>query len=195
MNQYFFKMDREEKENILDQHKSLYDGFVTLYNQPSNTQPLYTQSYANDKGGLVVNNKGNVKLYTNMKINESHLMNDKIADGPHDLINGTVDFRGTPDMSDVNREYFGDFYPSPNENEIDFVSIGMSGNNDECKNCDEDNLDIVVDVDVPDYNYQEEETPEFEPDYTIYDDVEEENIDEFSNELNESLNMFKRLIK
>jgi hypothetical protein len=36
----------------------------------SNTQPLYTQDFANDKNGVTVNNKGNVKTYMNMGINE-----------------------------------------------------------------------------------------------------------------------------
>jgi hypothetical protein len=38
--------------------------------QVSNTQPLYTYDFAGDKDGLVVNNKGEVKKYTNMGINE-----------------------------------------------------------------------------------------------------------------------------
>ncbi len=33
MNAYFFKMTNEERKNILDQHKDLYDGYVTRYNQ------------------------------------------------------------------------------------------------------------------------------------------------------------------
>ena len=80
MSQYFFKISQAEKNNILDQHKSIYDGFVTEFGQNSNTQPLYVQDYANDKGGLVVSNKGNVKLYTNMKINESSAHLDQIGD-------------------------------------------------------------------------------------------------------------------
>jgi hypothetical protein len=36
----------------------------------SNTQPLYVYDAAGDKEGLVVNNKGEVKRYTNMGINE-----------------------------------------------------------------------------------------------------------------------------
>ncbi len=69
MNQYFFKMTREEKESILDKHKSVYDGYVTNYSQ-SNTQPLYVQDFANDKAGLTVNNKGDVTEYKNVGINE-----------------------------------------------------------------------------------------------------------------------------
>ncbi len=60
----------EEKSNILDQHKHLYDGYKSLYPDVPNTQPLYVQDFANDKGGLVVNNKGEVKKYTNVGINE-----------------------------------------------------------------------------------------------------------------------------
>jgi hypothetical protein len=70
MNAYFFKMSQAERNNILDQHKQVYDGFVTTYGQQINQQPLYIQDFANDKGGITVNNKGEVKTYTNMRINE-----------------------------------------------------------------------------------------------------------------------------
>ncbi len=61
-----------ERENILTQHKELYNGYQTL--NPAameKIQPLYTQDFANDKGGITVNNKGEVMKYTNMGINES----------------------------------------------------------------------------------------------------------------------------
>jgi len=88
MAQYFFKMSQAEKNNILDQHKTIYDGYVTEYGQTSNQQPLYVQDFANDKGGLVVSNKGEVKPYTNIGINESFDRRDRIADGSTDLKNG-----------------------------------------------------------------------------------------------------------
>ena len=72
MNAYFFKMTNEERNNILDQHKEIYDGYVTSYAQPEKNQPLYTQDYANDKEGVTVNNKGEVSSYKTMKINEMH---------------------------------------------------------------------------------------------------------------------------
>ena len=72
MNAYFFKMTKEEKSSILDQHKEIYDGYVTSYAQQPKEHPLYTQSYANDLGGLTVNNKGEVTTYKNMNINEMH---------------------------------------------------------------------------------------------------------------------------
>jgi hypothetical protein len=67
MNAYFFKMTNEERNNILDQHKEIYDGYVTSYAQPEKNQPLYTQDYANDKEGVTVNNKGDVSSYKIME--------------------------------------------------------------------------------------------------------------------------------
>lgn len=116
MNAYFFKMTKEEKENILDQHKHLYDGYVTEYIKPKQEQ-LYVQDFANDKNGITVNNKGEVSTYKNVNINEdvfsgshgfepeptfeseedeSYMVSlgeklDMIGDGPDDLVNGTVD--------------------------------------------------------------------------------------------------------
>ena len=64
------QLSATEKSDILDQHKSLYNGYQTMQPQVSNTQPLYVFDSAGDKDGLVVNNKGEVKKYTNMGINE-----------------------------------------------------------------------------------------------------------------------------
>jgi hypothetical protein len=60
-----------EKNDILSKHKELYNGYRAVYPEVSNTQPLYVQDFANDKGGITVNNKGQVKSYTNFGINES----------------------------------------------------------------------------------------------------------------------------
>jgi hypothetical protein len=64
------QLSAAEKSDILDQHKSLYNGYQTMQPQVSNTQPLYVFDSAGDKDGMVVNNKGEVKKYTNMGINE-----------------------------------------------------------------------------------------------------------------------------
>jgi hypothetical protein len=122
MNAYFFKVTPEERENILDKHKTVYDGYVTEYAQNSNQQPLYVQDFANDKEGITVSNKGVVKTYTNMNINESHLPIDYIADGEYDLENGTIDI----DSLEVDEDYeydideLDDFSSEPlNELEVD----------------------------------------------------------------------------
>ena len=113
MNAYFFKMTNEERTNILDQHKEMYNGFATN-NVTSNMQPLYVQDFANDKGGVTVNNRGEVTNYKNVGINEDVMSGseviptetfegddeyfmslgeklDMIGDGEDDLPNGTVD--------------------------------------------------------------------------------------------------------
>jgi hypothetical protein len=128
MAQYFFGITREEKENILNQHKTIYDGYVTQYGQ-NNEQPLYVQDFANDKNGITVSNKGNVKTYTNMNINESHSGLDMIGDGEDDLINGTLNFNDETHWEDE---------------DIEFISLGLDN---ECKHCDGDNLDVVIDID------------------------------------------------
>lgn len=117
MAQYFFGITKEEKENILNQHKTVYDGYVTQYGQ-SNEQPLYVQDFANDKNGITVSNKGEVKTYTNMNINESHSGLDMIGDGDDDLINGTVDIDDETNWGDEG---------------IEFISLGLS--DDDCHEC------------------------------------------------------------
>jgi len=63
-------LSSEEKSDILSQHKSLYNGYQTMQPKVSNTQPLHVFDPAGDKEGMVVNNKGEVKKYTNFGINE-----------------------------------------------------------------------------------------------------------------------------
>jgi hypothetical protein len=64
------QLSATEKSDILNQHKSVYNGYQTMQPQVANTQPLTVYDFAGDKEGLVVNNKGEVKKYTNMGINE-----------------------------------------------------------------------------------------------------------------------------
>ena len=81
MNAYFFPVSNEERENILNRHKHVYNGYKTLNPNPvENEQPLFVQDFANDKGGLVVNNKGEVKAYTNVGINEARKRKPYLAD-------------------------------------------------------------------------------------------------------------------
>lgn len=64
------QLSAEEKSDILDKHRHVYDGYRTMQPEVSNQQPLYVHDFAGDKEGMVVNNKGEVKRYTNMGINE-----------------------------------------------------------------------------------------------------------------------------
>lgn len=59
----------EERINILDKHKEVYNGYLT-HNITPPSQPLYVQDLANDKDGLTLSHNGSVKKYTNVGINE-----------------------------------------------------------------------------------------------------------------------------
>ena len=215
MNAYFFKMDKQEKDNILDQHKHIYDGYVTKYNQQSNQTPLYVQDLANDKMGLTVNNKGVVKTYSNMNINETHTGSDMIGGDPQSqsnmkyrhLKNGTVDFDNFSDTNLVDNESMNNDYPSPNENEQEYVSYGnfkdeMSQNLDQYE-YDIDELEdystdgLYSDDDETEDDETEYDETEDDEDYNFSDDldissVDEENQYDVLSNINESLNMFKK---
>lgn len=193
MNQYFFKMSQAEKNNILDQHKSIYDGFVTQYGQSNNQQPLYVQSYANDKGGLVVSNKGEVKSYTNMGINESVKYLDQIGDSDADLENGTVD---------LENEYIGN---NEYKKDYNYLSLGSNIDNDEDDFYDELNHnrkfsksdeDDDLRLDFINYNDDEDDIDFVSAyDENVSDEVPIDLKEDFNSKLNEALDMFKRIIK
>jgi len=229
MNSYFFKMNKQERDNILDQHKHVYDGYVTKYNQESNQTPLYVQDLANDKNGLTLNNKGEVKPYTNMGINESHTGLDMIGGDTHDqsemkyrhLKNGTVDVDSVDDTMDSNNEMMHDVYPSPNEDESEYITYGKFGD-EMAQNLDQYEYDID---ELDDYStdplyemYHEEEpesygeeeeivgeipkfdwlrTKENDMDgfYEVGDDDDEENLSNLVSNITESLDMFERFKK
>lgn len=92
MKAYFLNIPNEERNSILDQHKTIYNGYKTSYGTKSEW-PLYVQDLANDKGGITVSNKGEVKTYRHMGINENmdEMELDMIGDGPMDLEAGVFD--------------------------------------------------------------------------------------------------------
>jgi len=71
MKQYYFNVTTEERESILDKHKTTYDGYVTEYGNGNNMTPLYVVDMAKDKQGVTVNSRGEVSGYKNFGINES----------------------------------------------------------------------------------------------------------------------------
>jgi len=76
---YMLNISDEEKQALLNQHSKPYDGYQTLrFPEPDNR--IYTYDPAGDKGGITVNNRGEVKPYTNVGINES--INSDVAE-PH----------------------------------------------------------------------------------------------------------------
>lgn len=200
MNAYFFKMSQDEKNNILDQHKHLYDGYVTKYNQESNQYPIYVQDLANDKNGVTLGNNGTVKGYTNLRITESPL--DRIADNPSDLKNGTVDMDSIEDTLNSNTNFMHDVLPSPNEDETEYQTFGVF--NDEMKNnlnqyeFDIDELEdysaeqVDEDFDTSEEDYEETNETNFAH---LTDNIDEEELPDVLMNIKESLDMFQRFTK
>ena len=62
-------MSDEDRQSILKQHATVYDGYATG-NVPSNMTPLTVYDAAGDKEGVTVDMNGNVKTYRNHGINE-----------------------------------------------------------------------------------------------------------------------------
>ena len=62
-------MSDEDRQSILKQHATVYDGYATG-NVQSNMTPLTVYDAARDKEGVTVDSNGNVKTYRNHNINE-----------------------------------------------------------------------------------------------------------------------------
>ena len=185
MNAYFTNVSPEERANILDKHKTVYDGFATNYAQ-SNQQPLYVQDFANDKGGITVSNKNNVTTYKNMNINEDVSNGasfepevtfeslDMIGDGPDDLEYGTF---GQSELEDCQ------FCNGLGRDEF---------NDEECEWCGgtgfKDESSSHYDLDVE---------PEFNDidDLGLEDELDDDIIISLQEQVNKSLDMFRRFNK
>jgi hypothetical protein len=203
MNAYYFKMTNEERDNILDQHKTIYDGYVTSYAQQPKEQPLYTQDFANDKEGITVSNKGVVTSYKNMGINEmryDHKSTGLFADEE----NG---FKETMEQGHISGGSIyepEESFESEEEDEGYYVSMGehldMIGDGDEDLEHGvfghEDDSDMVLIS--PEIDFDDESDGDdlvFDTDSAIFNDIDDEEVDGLFDDLKESLDMFKRFTK
>ena len=215
MNAYFFKMTNEERNNILDQHKEIYDGFVTSYAQQPKEQPLYTQDFANDKQGLNVNNRGEVSVYSNLRINEMHadgkstgLFSDE--EPKEGYISPGSQFE--PEETFESEDRFEDKFEVVTDFEDDddnfMVSVGAhkdmigDGNHDlDHGTFEDDDSDMVLvspeAYDDEDYYKSEDDRLEFDVDDVMLDDeeIDDDEVEGLFDDLRESLDMFKRFTK
>jgi hypothetical protein len=175
MNSHFLNVTKEEKENILDKHKTLYNGYAVRYGQPASEQPLYTQDFANDKEGVTINSKGEVSKYSNkIYMKESKSVCNECGLYEEVCECGSEQVKGIGDKFDYTEQGAGDEYLRVGEQEEgdEYLMIGEE---------DDDEEEEAGFVGKSDLNLGEEEDEEEE--YKIIEKV------------NESLDMFRRFKK
>ena len=156
-------MSDEERQSILKQHSTVYDGYATG-NVTSNMTPLTVYDDAGDKGGVTVDNSGNVKTYRNHNVNESV---NEITAKPlnYDEIDPAYEFDSDGPQQSMTQMGMG---KAP----YDFVSKGPS--------------DVYEDE-------MEEEYVDSEFDELLSDDEDlQQQRDQIEESVNKSLDMFKR---
>ena len=157
-------MSDEERQSILKQHSTPYDGYATG-NVQSNMTPLSVYDAARDKGGITVDNRGNVKEYTNLNVNEG--INEIAAKpGNYDEIDPAYEFESDGPQQSMTQMGMG-------KRPYDFVSQGPSD---------------VYEDEVEEEMYEDAEFDDLlnaDEDLQIQRDQIEESV-------NKSLDMFKR---
>lgn len=174
-------MSDEDRQSILKQHQTVYDGYATG-NVPSNMTPLTVYDAAGDKEGITVDNNGNVKSYRNHNINEI-----TAKPGNYDAIDPAYEFESDGPQQSMTQLGFG-------KRPYDFVSKGPS-------DVYEDELGGGVYGDELEGGVYEDEL-----EGGVYDDIDFDELlsddedlqqkrDQIEEKINESLDMFKRFKK
>jgi len=132
-------MSDEERQSILQQHSSFYNGYA-VGNVPSNLTPLTVYDPAGDKGGITVDNKGDVSTYKNHLVNESTISDESV-------------------MSEIEADDMDVSYVEPAD---DFKSGGPEQFADSDPDKDPYDMDLEAIMRMFDYGDDEKEAYDFE---------------------------------
>jgi hypothetical protein len=202
---YMLNISDEEKQALLNQHSRPYDGYQTLrFPEPDNR--IHTYDPAGDKGGITVNNRGEVKSYTNVGINES--MNSDVAEphyGSFDYVENKMCECGGMYNENVcevcGESYMNEDITEP-YSEIDFSNYDFDSKGPEQFEDDDvysldDKNDMSLDLSADGEEIYPEEKPAYEFDSpgpygstNTFEGVE--NPEKVKDSIKESLNWFKR---
>lgn len=196
MNAYFFNITKEERENILDKHKTLYDGYATK-NTTTNEQPLYVQDFANDKQGITVNSAGEVSKYNDKiymkessgECTECGRMEEDTDEGIYDVqdLSGKFDYVEQEELDEIDpkklkkgKKYK---YTSPTfEDEVEYEGKSKDEDGEKLHSFKGDKANHMMGNDM---------VRKF-----VHDTILDESIDEnLKSQLNETINMFNRFKK
>ncbi len=202
---YMLNISDEEKQALLNQHSRPYDGYQTLrFPEPDNR--IHTYDPAGDKGGITVNNRGEVKSYTNVGINES--MNSDVAEphyGSFDYVENKMCECGGMYNENVcevcGESYMNEDITEP-YSEIDFSNYDFDSKgpeqfqHDDVYSLDDEN-DMSLDLSADGEEMYPNEKPAYEFDspgpYGATNTFEGvENPEKVKDSIKESLNWFKR---
>jgi hypothetical protein len=162
-------MSDEERQQIIKQHAQVYDGYA-IGNVPSNMTPLTVYDAARDKEGVTVNSFGDVKHYTNHKINEIAAKNLH-----YDEIDPAYEFdSGGPGDPNLGYNVYNQTKPAYN-----FNSKGP--------------VDVFEDDFV--YNPKDPGCVDDEDEEENVEDLEDLGDDELNENVHKTLDMFKRFKK
>lgn len=127
MRAYFLNISEEEKKSITEKHREQYNGYQIM--QPKgNMTPLDIEDLALDKGGITLNNKGDVTEYKNTGINKPMV---KVCEGCGEMYEGEKCECGSGSevMEDECKECGTNMYESK------LCECGSGMYEDECKEC------------------------------------------------------------
>ena len=211
---YMLNISEEEKQALLSQHSSIYNGYQTMQlPKPDNRIRVYDP--AGDKNGVQVTSNGNVRTYSNLNLRESkemtcecggtmyegecmecgYKMEGQVAEpkyGSFDYVEQEVDEEVYAGI----QEPYGDI----DFGAYDFDSKGPEQFDDDLKYSLEDKDDLSLDLSADGMEMYPNEKPayEFDSDGPLATDgmfaemEDDERIEDVKESIKESLNWFKR---
>jgi hypothetical protein len=164
-------ISNEERQSIIQKHNTIYDGYAT-HSPKSNMTPLTVYDPYKDKKGITVNSRGEVKEYQNHRINEIAAKNLH-----YDEIDNAYEFDSKgPIDSNLGYNVYNQTKPAydfDSKGPVDSYYGGGTQPGDEDSYADGEDFSFDM-VDFDDY-------------------LEKENIENITEGLNKTIDMFKRI--
>ena len=215
---YMLNISDEEKQALLSQHSSPYNGYQTMQPRVPNLQPLKVYDAAGDKKGVQVTSNGDVRTYSNVNLREGKEMTCECGGMMYE---GECTECGYKMESKVAEPHYGSFDYVENElgeevyagiqepygdidfGAYDFDSKGPEQFDDDIKYSldDKDDLSLELSADGMEMYPNEKPAYEFDSDGPlatsgIFAEIEDDDkVEEVKESIKESLNWFKRFSK